>query len=250
MSNSFGPWATDIDMSPQTRLSTFWRRRLKRLPGLSCGSPTITRSAILALLVTAIAVGAVPTLQNRVVSAEPGSPAAGSRASAAAPATGQAGLNHTGTAIPGVTSARVPENAERDLRWAVAKERVDRFVLDKNREANRKVPGSVPASELRRLETQHELAETNVEIARAIRNGKTEALPALKLRRAKIKLNVAEAELGKARDANRKAPGAVPASELQQLELARDLAAVDSGRTKHARKTRRPRKRSAVTGTN
>jgi hypothetical protein len=181
----------------------------------------------LALLVTAIAIGAVPTLQGRVVSAERGNPAAGSGAAASASVSGQAGLNHTSTATTKLASARVPENAERDLRWAVANERVDRFVLDKHREANRKVPGSVSPLELRRLETQHELAETNVEIARAIRDGKADALPALKLRRAKIKVNLAKAGLDVARWANRRAPGAVPASELQQLELARDLAAVE-----------------------
>ena len=41
MTNQYGPWATAIEIGPQTRLSTFWRRRLTRLPAVARSKPAM-----------------------------------------------------------------------------------------------------------------------------------------------------------------------------------------------------------------
>jgi len=75
--NPFGPWATTIDFGPQTRLSTFWRRRLTRLPTVSRSDPPVGLLTVLALLATAAALVGVPTLQRRADATKPADAKAG-----------------------------------------------------------------------------------------------------------------------------------------------------------------------------
>lgn len=96
MTNSYGPWATLVSAGRNPQLSTFWRRRLTRLAGLSSVGANLTPRGAWALIATALAVGALPTLEGRVVSAEPASPAAKAGTSSADKAGGQAGVTYTG----------------------------------------------------------------------------------------------------------------------------------------------------------
>lgn len=103
MNRSYGPWATLIDAGRNPGLSAFWRQRLTRLPGLSHDNPGLTRSAALALIVAAVAIGALPTLQGRVISAEPGSPVAAADGPAAIFRAGAVVDKLTGQPIAGAT---------------------------------------------------------------------------------------------------------------------------------------------------
>ena len=71
MNQHFGPWATLIYAGRSPQLSAFWRQRLTRLPGLARAKPGVTSSAVGALIATAVALVALPTLSVRHVSAEP-----------------------------------------------------------------------------------------------------------------------------------------------------------------------------------
>lgn len=67
MSSCFGPWATTIDLGPQTRLSTFWRRRLTRLPSVRRSDPFLGWQARSLLGLAGAMLLALPTLLPALV---------------------------------------------------------------------------------------------------------------------------------------------------------------------------------------
>jgi hypothetical protein len=72
MNRAFGPGATAMNREVNPQLSTFWRRRLTRLPTLSRSNPAMTRPTVAAIVVTALAIGLMPTLYGPAASAEAG----------------------------------------------------------------------------------------------------------------------------------------------------------------------------------
>src|SRR5262245_28742714 len=62
MTTSFGPWTTAIDSGSRAALSTFWKRRMNRLPALGSKSPRVSRVARAGLVVCAAIAFGWPTL--------------------------------------------------------------------------------------------------------------------------------------------------------------------------------------------
>jgi len=59
---NFGPWTTSLDSGSRLQLSTFWRQRMRRLPGLASGVRSSRRTLAVAL-VLAISVGLLPLVE-------------------------------------------------------------------------------------------------------------------------------------------------------------------------------------------
>jgi hypothetical protein len=71
MHTAFGPWATTMHTSPNVQLSTFWKRRLTKLPDVGRCRSRVGRSTALVLLCSALLVCAMPTLRPMILQAEP-----------------------------------------------------------------------------------------------------------------------------------------------------------------------------------
>lgn len=76
MHRPFGPWATMISAGQNLQLSTFWRRRLMRLPVVAQSSTAIPRRAIIAILIAGVVIGLMPTLYPSGAKAETDKPGA------------------------------------------------------------------------------------------------------------------------------------------------------------------------------
>jgi beta-lactamase regulating signal transducer with metallopeptidase domain len=74
----------------------------------------------------------------------------------------------------------VPMKSDQPLRYAKAALRVAEYTLEKNEEANRKVPGSVPAAEVRRLESARDAAAVEVQNCEKRINARPRSAPAPK----------------------------------------------------------------------
>jgi HEAT repeat protein len=75
MRNSFGPWATTVDVGRGPRLSTFWKRRLAMLHATGQSRGSVTRRTVLALTAAGILACALPTFRGlAVATGEEGSP--------------------------------------------------------------------------------------------------------------------------------------------------------------------------------
>jgi len=76
MSHGFGPWSSSLGGEGSPRLSTFWRRRMSRLPGAYAARPGVSRREWLQLTAAGAAACALPTLREAAVRAsgadEPG----------------------------------------------------------------------------------------------------------------------------------------------------------------------------------
>ncbi len=70
MDHSYGPWATAMHSGSNAQLSTFWRRRLSRLPTVSESNVSLSRPAIALLGLLAVAIFAVPTIRAWAASNE------------------------------------------------------------------------------------------------------------------------------------------------------------------------------------
>jgi multidrug resistance efflux pump len=105
------------------------------------------------------------------------------------------------------------------LRYAEAALEVAHAEVREAEKANRRYPGTVPPSELKRKKLCVELALLDVERAAAVLAGDKQVIKEVEVRRAKAAADVAEAEVEQAREANQRHPGTVPASELWRKEL-------------------------------
>ncbi len=71
MSLLYGPWTTAMHSGAAARLSTFWKRRMAMLSGVSRSRSGLTRRAVVLLLLVGATVCALPTLQIAPAAAEP-----------------------------------------------------------------------------------------------------------------------------------------------------------------------------------
>jgi hypothetical protein len=69
MKNSFGPWATSIQLGSNPQLSAFWKNRIRLLPSAGRASPTISRRSLLRLGAAGALACAVPTLRGKAAGA-------------------------------------------------------------------------------------------------------------------------------------------------------------------------------------
>lgn len=74
MNHGYGPWATAMHGGSNPRLSTFWRRRLARLPGVSSSNSPLSSRAIALLGLVSVAIGGVPTLCGWAAPSAPAPP--------------------------------------------------------------------------------------------------------------------------------------------------------------------------------
>lgn len=75
MSNSYGPWATSINVGQNPQLSAFWKRRMSRLSATSQTSLVLSRRNLLWLGAGAAITAVLPTLRLASAMAEEGNPA-------------------------------------------------------------------------------------------------------------------------------------------------------------------------------
>jgi len=99
MNRPFGPWATAACGGANVQLSTFWRRRLTRLPAASRSSLVLTRPAAALLVAVTLVMGGLPTLRGTAGSAPPG--CAHLRAQSDSPSIPPAAQGQAGAARPG-----------------------------------------------------------------------------------------------------------------------------------------------------
>src|SRR5262249_28888428 len=64
MNHRFGPWTTAIHTGSAPRLSTFWKTRMRFLPGLRRCLPMPARRQLFVLAVVAAATLALPTMRG------------------------------------------------------------------------------------------------------------------------------------------------------------------------------------------
>ena len=112
MNNPYGPWATQMEPGAIPRLSAFWRRRMTRLAELPRGNRAMTPSTALALLLAAAVIGAMPTLEARVVSAEPAGRVAGGLTLSVVPVEGQPGSTGAGDSAGKADGKRIGVSVE------------------------------------------------------------------------------------------------------------------------------------------
>ena len=76
MTNPYGPWATAIGAGRNPQLSAFWRQRLTMLVPTSRTSPVLSKRTLMLLGVSAVLLGAMPTLQSAPAIAKEDNPPA------------------------------------------------------------------------------------------------------------------------------------------------------------------------------
>ena len=128
-------------------------------------------------------------------------------------------------AAPAGSSASEPIG----VRYARAYLALTKAELAKASEANQRVPGTMPASQLSGLELSVLIAEENLKQAQAVAEGKTyNSLVVV----ATENLKVADEAYQRAQEVNRRVVGTITATELERLRLAAEVAKLAVERSK------------------